>query len=206
MLKNSLIAELLIAMLLVVAGIASREWLIAEPNFKPVGALAIFAGMMLSRWWLVAVTIVVMMGASDWMLGGPGLSLGMAVLVALLANAAMFRLMRSRLFGVSVGQPPAAVDRPNGAGRLGRQSGWAVMLVLAGTVQFFLTTNLACWMVTDWYTRDFAGLISCFVAGVPFFWRSLAGDLVFAMAPLLLLQSALALAAVRGKTAVRLPA
>lgn len=51
---------------------------------------------------------------------------------------------------------------------------------LAGSVSFFVISNFAAWAAwTDMYPRTFAGLMTAYVAGIPFFRRALEGDLLF---------------------------
>jgi len=53
--------------------------------------------------------------------------------------------------------------------------------VLAGAIQFFLVTNFAEWATsTGTYPKTVAGLIACYVAGIPYFWNTLAGDAFYA--------------------------
>jgi hypothetical protein len=52
--------------------------------------------------------------------------------------------------------------------------------VFAGAVQFFVVTNFAMWAIGGFYPKTLAGLVNCFVAGVPFFWNTLAGDALYA--------------------------
>jgi hypothetical protein len=51
---------------------------------------------------------------------------------------------------------------------------------LLGAIQFFLVTNFAFWAFGLYYPRNSAGLLACYVAGIPFFWNTLAGDAVYA--------------------------
>lgn len=50
---------------------------------------------------------------------------------------------------------------------------------LAGSVQFFLITNFAWLIGSSMYPHSFAGMMSCYAAAVPFFWRTLASDLFY---------------------------
>ncbi len=50
---------------------------------------------------------------------------------------------------------------------------------LLSTVLFFLITNFACWPGSTTYTQDFSGLMTCYVAGVPFLRGTLFGDLFY---------------------------
>ena len=53
---------------------------------------------------------------------------------------------------------------------------------LAASVSFFLLSNLAVWAVWAMYPKTLAGLAACYVAALPFFRHSLAGDLFFTVA------------------------
>jgi hypothetical protein len=50
---------------------------------------------------------------------------------------------------------------------------------LAGSVSFFVLSNFAVWAAWDMYPRTFAGLMTCYEVGLPFFRRGVAGDLLF---------------------------
>lgn len=50
---------------------------------------------------------------------------------------------------------------------------------LTGSVSFFLISNFAVWAAWQMYPRTFAGLLTCYDAGLPFFRRGLEGDLLF---------------------------
>jgi hypothetical protein len=71
-------------------------------------------------------------------------------------------------------------------------TGWLRIIgaSLAGSVSFFLVSNFAVWAAWDMYPHTFAGLLTCYEAGVPFFRRAIEGDLLFTAvmfsAPLLL--------------------
>jgi hypothetical protein len=53
---------------------------------------------------------------------------------------------------------------------------------LAASVSFFLLSNFAVWVVWEMYPKTLAGLGACYVAALPFFRHSLAGDLFFSAA------------------------
>jgi len=50
---------------------------------------------------------------------------------------------------------------------------------LAGSVSFFLLSNFAVWAAWQMYPRTFAGLLTCYEAGLPFFRRAVEGDVLF---------------------------
>ncbi|MFZ0419069.1 MAG: DUF6580 family putative transport protein [Candidatus Sulfotelmatobacter sp.] len=54
---------------------------------------------------------------------------------------------------------------------------------LAGSIVFFLVSNFAVWAAWgDLYPMTFAGLLTCYAAGLPFFRRAVEGDLLFTAA------------------------
>jgi len=50
---------------------------------------------------------------------------------------------------------------------------------LAGSVSFYLATNLAAWAWLDMYPKNFEGVIMSYTAALPFFRHALEGDLLF---------------------------
>ena len=54
-----------------------------------------------------------------------------------------------------------------------------VIASLSSSVLFFLITNFGAWMSSTIYAKTFSGLIAAYIAGIPFFWNTLAGDLFY---------------------------
>src|SRR6202034_1868076 len=50
---------------------------------------------------------------------------------------------------------------------------------LASSVSFFVVSNFAVWACWSMYPKTLAGLMTCYAAGIPFFRRGVAGDLLF---------------------------
>jgi hypothetical protein len=65
----------------------------------------------------------------------------------------------------------AATAFPVVLGGIATRGGWPVVIgsALAGSLVFFLSTNLAHWALTADYPRTGAGLAACFAAALPFF-------------------------------------
>jgi hypothetical protein len=66
-----------------------------------------------------------------------------------------------------------------------RQNSGALKIMgsaLGGSIAFFLLSNFSVWAAWEMYPKNFAGLITCYSAGLPFFRRSLEGDLMFTAA------------------------
>lgn len=65
--------------------------------------------------------------------------------------------------------------------RLHENSGWMRVAgaALASSVSFFALTNFAVWAFGTMYPKTLSGLMTCYAAGLPFFRRGLAGDMLF---------------------------
>jgi hypothetical protein len=65
--------------------------------------------------------------------------------------------------------------------QLHENSGWLRVAgaALASSVSFFLLSDLAVWAFGTMYPKTWSGLVSCYVAALPFFRRGLAGDMLF---------------------------
>lgn len=46
-------------------------------------------------------------------------------------------------------------------------------------ISFFVITNLAVWMMSNWYTKDISGLLLCFTLAVPFFKSTLISNILY---------------------------
>jgi hypothetical protein len=52
--------------------------------------------------------------------------------------------------------------------------------VLANSVLFFGVSNLAVWVVSSSYSKTWGGLVTCYLAAIPFFRNTLLGDGLYA--------------------------
>jgi uncharacterized protein DUF6580 len=65
----------------------------------------------------------------------------------------------------------------------GNSKPWRVIgAALASSVSFFLVSNFATWACWNMYPKNFAGLMTSYAAGLPFFRNTLEGDLLFTAA------------------------
>jgi len=162
-----------LALLALIVGAIFSRFLPHPPNFTAVGAAAVFAGVMLPGRWLSLVVPLAAMVVSDAVLGFHAL-VPAVYLAMCLGTALGWQLDRERPLWTFAG-----------VGAL-------------SSVQFYVVTNFAVWVQTDMYPKNAAGLLSCYVAGIPFLEHMLCGDVVF----ILLLVGALRLAE-RGWPALR---
>ncbi len=156
--------------LLVTSGVALRLAGHELPNFAPVAALALFAGYFF-RSALVAMCVPLsVMAISDLFLGG--YHWGVMVLVyGMLMFPVLLRGWLRQTFVLGTGRF---------AGRLASLIG-LLSCSLLSSVLFFLVTNFGVWLGFATYETSWSGLAECYVAAIPFFRYTLAGDLFFAV-------------------------
>jgi hypothetical protein len=61
-----------------------------------------------------------------------------------------------------------------------RAPGMFVPAIIAYSLLFFVTTNLAVWAFSGMYPLTMAGLATCYAAGLPFLPQTVIGDLFWA--------------------------
>ncbi len=135
-------------------------------NLSPVGAIGIFGGARLRSWQAFVLPLAIMMVTDVclWLLHG------------FHDNYALWHVSRPFVYGsfmlyVLIGRMIANTNSP---WRIGAAS-------LIGSAQFYLITNFQSWLeLTQLYSRDVAGLIQCYIAGLLFDGgRTLIADLMF---------------------------
>ncbi len=124
------------------------------PNFSPIAAMALFSGAYLPRRALAFAAPLAALFLSDLVLGFyPGIAFVYA----------------SVALTVVIGW---AISTKRSAPRIASAA-------VAGSVLFYVLTNFGTWLTTDMYPKTIEGLAACYVAAIPFFQNTLAGDLVF---------------------------
>jgi len=123
-------------------------------NVTPVAAIALFGGVMFNNRILAFAIPLLAMFVSDLFLG---------------FHNTMWAVYLSFALTVMIG---FLVKSENSPIKIAMGS-------LAGSILFFLLTNFAAWYGNAFYTQDFAGLMTSYAAGVPFFRNSVMGDLFF---------------------------
>src|SRR3954454_6955022 len=124
------------------------------PNFTPIGAMALFSGAYLGRRWLAFAAPLGALLLSDLVLGfyrGQATVYFSVALIVMIGMAALQR--RSAL-------------------RVG-------LAAIASSILFFVITNFGMWLFSGFYPRTMAGLEACYIAAIPFFQNTVAGDLFY---------------------------
>jgi hypothetical protein len=151
--EAALLRTILIFAMIVLAAalrLAPHPW-----NFTPVGAIALFSGAMARDHQRAFLFPLLVMFATDAIIGFNKLSPLVYASFLLSVVIGLFLHQKRNLMRV----------------------GGATFL---GALQFFLITNFGVWAFLNTYPRTGAGLAACYIAGIPFFWNTLAGDAVYA--------------------------
>lgn len=138
-------------------------------NFTPVGGLSVFSGARLRSWHAFALPIAVMF-VTDIVLWR-----------TIHANYPLFHYAKPFVYGSLL------VNVLLGRLLMRTESPWRIGgVTLLASIQFFLVTNFGSWLYNSslsvgdrLYTPDAAGLVACYVAGLPFFGGTLLGDLFY---------------------------
>jgi hypothetical protein len=144
----------IIALLSAIAVAAALRLVPHPPNFTPIGAMALFSGAYLGRRGLAFVAPLGALLLSDAVLGfysGMWVTYLAVALIVLLGSAALSRVTVPRVGGAA----------------------------LASSVLFFQVSNLGVWALSGMYPLTVSGFAACYVAAIPFFQNTLAGDLFY---------------------------
>jgi hypothetical protein len=131
------------------------------PNFAPVGAAAVFAGRTLR----------------------PSVAIGTVVVAMFVGDAILARVHGYPLIDAETPFVYGGFFFQTWLGRaLRSRRGGAVGAAVAGAVGFFVLSNFGVWLTGAMYVHTGAGLAECFVAAIPFFGATLAGDVFWTVA------------------------
>ena len=128
-------------------------------HFTPVIASALFAAAVFRVGALSLAVPLVALGISDWLMGFYNWQVMIVVYAASMLPAVLMLIV----------------------GRL-RSPVILVALAAGSSLVFFLATNFAVWAFDALYSQDLAGLAACYLAALPFFKNTFAGDLFWTCA------------------------
>ncbi len=146
---------------IVFAGVLARL-MPHPPNFTPIAATALFGGAYFASRKAAFLVPLIAMYLSDLFLGFFVYDFGWFngqmpfVYVSFAVTVSLGMLIRHRRSPLRVG----------GA-------------ALAGSIVFFIVSNFGVWAVGTFYPKTVEGLVTCYVAAIPFFRNTLAGDFAF---------------------------
>jgi hypothetical protein len=144
----------MIALLSAILAAAALRLVPHPPNFSPIGAMALFSGAYLGRRSLAFVAPFGALLLSDAILGfysGMAFQYLSVALIVLIGWLALSRISVLRLG----------------------------LAAVASSALFFAVSNLGVWLVSGMYPHTMSGLVACYVAAIPFFQNTVAGDLFY---------------------------
>jgi hypothetical protein len=148
----------------IILSAAAMRLLPHPPNMTPIAAMALFGGVNFTTRRTAFLVPMAAMYLSDLALGFFVYDFGWFhpfmpfVYASFAVTVCLGLLIRRRLTLLTVG----------GA-------------ALTGSVLFFIVTNFGVWLVGNLYPKTIAGLLSCYVAAIPFFRNTLAGDTAYTL-------------------------
>jgi hypothetical protein len=144
-------------MIAAVLGAALSRLLPHPPNFTPIGAMALFGGACFANRWQAFLVPLAALFLGDLVLGFHILMPVVYGSFALEVCIGLWLRRRRNLLPIA-------------------------SAALAGSVMFFVIWNFGHWALGGWYPRTPAGLLTCYIAGIPFFGNELLGDAVYCTA------------------------
>jgi hypothetical protein len=145
----------LLAILAAILAAGALRLIPHPPNFTPIGAMALFSGAYLGRRGLMAFAAPLgAMLLSDAVIGfHSGMPFVYASIAAIVVIGWLVLQHKSPL-------------------RIGAAA-------VASSVLFFIVTNFGTWTMSGMYALTVSGLAACYIAAIPFFQNTIAGDLFY---------------------------
>ncbi|MGA8030522.1 MAG: DUF6580 family putative transport protein [Bryobacteraceae bacterium] len=132
------------------------------PNFAPVGSVALFGGAKLRGWQAYCVPLLAMLVTDPILSHMAGYS-AYSWATPVIYGCFLINVVLGRVF----------LRRSSSAWRI-------ASVAAAGSVQFYLITNLFEWWAgMSLYPHTLGGLATCYIEALPFFGRTILGDLFY---------------------------
>lgn len=123
------------------------------PNFAPVGAIALLAGSLLSKKHSLLLLLAVMFitdAVIGFYTGFMWTWLSLALVIPIGVAISKLSLITKASLGT-----------------------------ISASLVFFIVSNFGVWLTSGMYPPSTAGLISCYILALPFFWPTLASNFLF---------------------------
>lgn len=132
------------------------------PNFAPVGGVALFGGARLRGWQAYLIPVLAMLVTDPILSHMAGYS-AYSWSTVVIYGCFLINVLLGRIFLRNSMSPVRIAS-----------------IAAAGSVQFYLITNLSVWWGSvSLYPHTIGGLAACYIAGLPFFGRTLLADLFY---------------------------
>jgi hypothetical protein len=161
---TSLLAPRAVALMTMIAAAAATRIIPHPWNFTAVGAMCLFGGAYFRRTWQAFAVPLAALVLSDLVLAATRYDFGLFGYTSIWVGYGLFAL--TALIGMSL---------------RGRVSAVGVLLAAVGSsLMFFFVSNLVAWLEGHGgYAYTPAGLVSCYVAAIPFARNMLAANVFY---------------------------
>lgn len=150
--------------LIVLVGVLSR--LIPHPwNFTGVTAMAIISGVLFKKNKFLFVSPLLALFISDLLIGFHETMLFTYLGFAVVGLLSLQILSTLKLFS----------EEPQNYKKYAVLGGSS----LVGSLLFFMISNFGVWLSTGMYSMTYSGLVECYIAGIPFLFNQVTGDLFY---------------------------
>jgi len=168
--NNNSKKSIITASLLIIFGIVSRFLLVNQPNVSGLETLALFGGsyFLLKRFAFIIPIAAYML--SDFIINNTIYSAYYADGVVFYQNYMLWTIGSLLLIVVLGKFLMQKVNLTN-----------TIFGILGATTIFWLVSNFGDWIGGVTYAKSFSGLITCYVAAIPFYTYSLIGNAAFGL-------------------------
>ena len=144
--------KLIITLIIIMAAVT--RFIPHPPNFTPIIAMGLFGGAYIQNRSLAVLIPIGAMFLSDLFLGLHGTVYWVYGSLLLIAMMGMMLINK-----VNIRNCTSAA--------------------LSGSFLFFIITNFGVWFTSGYYPKNIDGIITCYIAGLPFLGNTLAGTLFY---------------------------
>lgn len=155
--------------LILLVGLAAVSRLLPHPlNFTSIGAMGLFGAAFFDKKWMGLVVPFLSLFLTDLFVNNVIYGSFYGHFVWFTTSAWTIYLGFAAYFLIGLVAFSERVSAKN-----------VVVSAALGSVIFFLLTNFGAWQTSPIYSQTPAGLMTAYVAGLPYFANTLAGDLCF---------------------------
>ena len=144
--------KLIITLIIIMAAVT--RFIPHPPNFTPIIAMGLFGGAYIQNRSLAVLIPIGAMFLSDLFLGLHGTVYWVYGSLLLIAMMGMMLINKVNIRNCT-------------------------LAALSGSFLFFIITNFGVWFTSGYYPKNIDGIITCYIAGLPFLGNTLAGTLFY---------------------------
>ena len=155
MIKKINFFDVFIASLFIIVTLITLRLIPHPPNFTPILASGIFAPYVFRFKYISVAIILIAMIISDLLIGFHNLLLFVylpLIIILFISDYLKVRINQYSNF---------------------------LILGFSGSVIFFIISNFGVWLITDYYPKNFIGIVECYTMAIPFFKNTLLSTLMY---------------------------